>query len=699
MLKLKHAIICAVSGLMLVSTALAESSALKKLIDENQDRVAGFFGNIDTSRSGMERVSAALDTGCLYTASKSLLRYLEQRPTVPGIEMPRYTNHLQTAEWMLADKYIWNGELITLPRNVEGGIEWHSDAGTGDRQFLTLTSRHFLLMEVLQAYSETQRPEFIQFINDYLLDWLLHNEFPADEVAKFETNTWARPESFHWVTLNVGIRVGSWLRLWQNFQDTPISDEVRLLMLMSLQESCDFLRWHHRRTGNFKIAEMTAIVETAVMFPEFKNANDWLEYGFQELENELDLQFYPDGAQKELSYHYNVIVVRRLNNVANLALLNDLPISEAYLQKLENLFRYMAYVMRPDGYGPMNGDSDRSSALHKITRAAEVFDNDELRYVTSQGKSGKWDQVSYSVLMPWSGQAVFRSGFGVNDDWSYFEIGPWGIAHQHYDKLHLSVMVGGRDILVHTGRYTYIGYHDTTNPWRNYFIGSDSHNVILIDGIGQGARERLRRSPISNQHYLINEDIAFARGKFDSGFTGVKDKDKDQFAGKASHTRGVLYVQEFGWIVVDHIDTDRPRSIDVMWRFHPDCTVKTDGLNVFTDDTGQGNLRIIPARDYELDLSIVGGRMPPAVQGWYSEEMGIKQPNKVAIYSGKIEGSHTIVWWLLPDHGGENDTAVEFSYTIDETTQTVNFSGQLNSNQLQAAIPIHSGHPKIEMSF
>lgn len=71
MLKLKHAIICVVSGLMLVSTALAESSALKKLIDENQDRVAGFFGNIDTSRSGMENVSAALDTGCLYTASKA----------------------------------------------------------------------------------------------------------------------------------------------------------------------------------------------------------------------------------------------------------------------------------------------------------------------------------------------------------------------------------------------------------------------------------------------------------------------------------------------------------------------------------------------------------------------------------------------------------------------------------------------------
>jgi len=161
----------------------------------------------------------------------------------------------------------------------------------------------------------------------------------------------------------------------------PISDEVKFLMLMSLPEHCDYLRWHHRHDGNFKVSEMTAISETAIAFDEFTNSADWLRYGLEELEAEIDNQFYPDGAQKELAFHYNRIVVRKMSSVANLAIANKIPVSQSYIQRLENLYRYMAYVVKPDGYGPMNNDSDKDFIISVVRDAAKQYSNDEFLYI------------------------------------------------------------------------------------------------------------------------------------------------------------------------------------------------------------------------------------------------------------------------------------------------------------------------------
>lgn len=668
------------------SAGKIDFGGIEQFVNQRPQQVKRLFEQLDLAKPQLKPVADAVKISDYVAAARELLKYFDQKQPLTGLALTTGSDPVKTADRILVDSFTERGQDLKLERDADGNIVW------GMKPYL---GRHFHLMELLEAYKRTSKPEYIERLNKDLWDWFNHMPFPAEEIAKFNKGTWAHPSNANWNTLEAGIRLSSWVRLWQNWQGLPISDEVRLLMLMSLPEHCNYLRWHHRHTGNWKVSEMTGISETAIAFDEFANSDDWLEYGLQELGKEIDNQFYPDGAQKELAFHYNRIVVRKMNSVANLAIANQIPISQSYIRKIENLYRYMAYVMTPDGFGPMNSDSDRDFILPIIRGAARQYRNEEFAYIASRGQQGSWKQNSYSVLMPWAGQAIFRSGFGENDDWSYFEIGPWGIAHQHYDKLHLSVMVGGRDILVDSGRYTYEGYHDTTNPWRNYFIGSDSHNVILIDGIGQGARERMRRSPISNQHYLINEEFAFARGKFDSGFSGVKDKDKDQFAGEASHTRGVLYVPEFGWIVVDHIDTDRPRSIDVMWRFHPECTVQTDGLRVSTRDEGKGNLMILPAGEYALDLNIVKGRNPPEVQGWYSERYGIKFPNSVAIYNGRIEDSATLVWWLIPRNGEEEPGIIECSYVLDAESQKLTFSGRRGDQRLEAVIPIRQGHPEV----
>src|SRR5690606_15235854 len=102
-----------------------------------------------------------------------------------------------------------------------------------------------------------------------------------------------------------------------------------------------------------------------------------------------------------------------------------------------------------------------------------------------------------SVVYPWAGQLVMRSGYDVDAHWAFFDIGPWGTGHQHNDKLHLSVSAFGRDLLVDGGRFAYRG--SLADKFRRYAVGSASHNVVLIDGNGQDAGPRVAEAPVAEE--------------------------------------------------------------------------------------------------------------------------------------------------------------------------------------------------------
>lgn len=674
--------------------AFGGAVSVEDIVSRQAGDVKAFFDKLDLSRSGLEDVAAAVEKKDYLTAASAIVKYFDEKKPVSGFDLTIYSVPAESAERALNDLFTWAGEDVRLERNEAGDILWNSLAGTGDSQFPTWLGRHTYMMEILEAYKKTSKPEYIERLNNDLSDWFKNNHFPAAEIAGFEKGTWAKPSNLQWVSLNTAIRVCSWLRLWQNWKQMPIDDGVKLQMIMSLPQYCDYLRWYHRHDGNFKISEMTAISEAAIAFPEFNNAADWLEYGIGELSREIDGQFYPDGSQKELAYHYNRIVVGKLNNLAKIAATNGKQMPAGYLERLENLYRYMAYVIKPNGYGLLNNDSDSEYVLGVISDAAKRYGSDDLLYISSRGAEGKWPRDSFCVVMPWAGQAVFRSSFKEDADWACFEIGPWGIGHQHNDKLHLSVMVRGREILVDAGRYTYIGYHDTSNPWRNYFTGSPSHNVILIDGAGQSAREKEWTKPLNEDDYAITDEFAFARGVYNRGFRGVKDKDAAKFAGKAAHIRNVVYIPQAGWIVTDTIDTDRPRQVDVLWHFHPDCTVELSGNIAFTNDTAKGNLAIKPVVGHNLDLSTVRGIEEPLVQGWYSEKAGYKTANTVAIYSGKIEQTTTFVWMLRPcgQYTGDDGS---YECAVNTAEKIVKFRYSGDKELINVVIPLTQGRPNV----
>ena len=72
-----------------------------------------------------------------------------------------------------------------------------------------------------------------------------------------------------------------------------------------------------------------------------------------------------------------------------------------------------------DGNGclPRNGDADLCVPGY-YEGVTNYFGREDWRYVHSHGQQGKARGGPASTMFPWAGQAVMKSGVGLNDTWA-----------------------------------------------------------------------------------------------------------------------------------------------------------------------------------------------------------------------------------------------------------------------------------------
>ena len=317
------------------------------------------------------------------------------------------------------------------------------------------------------------------------------------------------------------------------------------------------------------------------------------------------------------------------------------------------MWNYLAYIIRPNGKNPLNNDSDYEYIADRISRHAKEYNRADWQYIATQGKEGTRPERGPSVAFPWAGQAIFRSSWKADALWSFFDFGPTGTAHRHYDKNHLSIHAYGRDLLVDSGRYSYVG-----DKWRNYFTGTQSHNTLLVDGKAQKVMGPLTENAMTDQ-FAITDNYAYARGHYDHGYVGLD--------GEATHTRAVAFIDNTFWIVVDRVETNQPRDITALWHFHPDNKVAVSGnKDIFTQNE-QGNLRLVSATPEAWKMCLVEGQEKGqekgGIQGWYSVKYNSKVPSPTMVCETKIEKSTNWAWLIMP---GEKDP-VAATITITES--------------------------------
>ncbi|MEO1401604.1 MAG: alginate lyase family protein [Cyanobacteria bacterium J06635_1] len=594
--------------------------------------------HFDLRQPGFQTVGEAVQQKNWPAACTALLQYYQAKvcPLRPyatwlglsthGVNGPQQktpSSVIARANALLNHTFTFQAVTGTLPIEVDGQLDWSYSGPNDDQEWAWFLNRHGHLLDLLTAYRATQDERFVHCINHHIISWVLFSVSPKGTQGRTQ-----------WRGLEVAYRAMHWVWVFEELrQVAAFSPVARLLMLASLMEHGRYLRRMHAWGANWITREMGALAALALAWPEFKAASAWREYALKRMIWESQDQVYPDGTQKELSSHYHWITLRDFQNFVNCLEEAGQEVPTGLEARVEKMWSYLAYAMRPDGASPLNNDSDRQWLASEIQQFAISYQRPDWTYIATHGSCGRPPALP-SAVFPWAGQLIMRSGWDAQAHWGFFDFGPMGVFyHIHRDKLHLSVSAYGRDLLVDGGRYRYV-----RDPFWHYFRGSQSHNVILVDGHGQRADIPLTRAPLSAQ-FATHPTFDFAEGTARQGF--------EKIIGRVVHQRAVVYLRNKFWVVIDHIQTDRPRQLNPLWHFHPDCTVEIADSCVQSVDAQVGNLKIQPVSPLNWSIKLIRGQEDP-VQGWWSREYNHRAPATAAIYETKIERSTTFGWVLWP---------------------------------------------------
>lgn len=618
------------SETVLESTASISGQSTTWVCETHPDRVSALIESLNLNAPGLEPVRDAVERSDMPGACDALLAYYRSSKNTIRLGRPVATttgDADEAAELLLADEFHFYRMVQRVPRRENGGLDWTYNGPSNDREWGWEFNNLYHLGTLRAAYFKTGQDSYVDRISADVTDWVVSNPPPR---RKSNTPQWRGLQASH--------RAGVWANIFFALQHVDaLTPAARLLMLSSLPDHAHYLMLFHQEKGNIVANEMKGLATVGAMWPEFRDAVGWRRYAAEVMAREINYQVYPDGVQTELTSHYHRITTQHFDAFAGVMGEFGRRDADSLSSHIEQMWDYTARIMLPDGYGPMNNDSDRHAVRAHLQRAAAAYGRDDWLYIATNGREGTPPQTG-SAVFPWAGQMVMRSGWDENAHWSFFDVGPWGTGHQHNDKLHLSVAAYGRDLLVDGGRYAY-----DAGPFREYFTGSRAHNVFLVDQAGQKPGPPLANAPLDSSQWRFTAEYDFARGSFEDGYKSIR--------GDAAHARSVLYVRDEFWVVLDHIETDRARDVTALWHFHPSCNVVLDGETVKSNDDERGNLRIVPAAGVAWDIEIVGGVEGNGVQGWYSDVYGQKQPAPTVMYETRVAGPTTFLWVLVPAYG------------------------------------------------
>jgi hypothetical protein len=619
---------------MTQSVKWEEMSSVEELVSAYPERVTFLFDHLDLEREGIGHIKKAYVEGNVVLACKLLLEHYKNSPIKDMIKQqsPRVSGRtVPLADSIMKDIITVQRVTDRIPRLDNGHLNWHHRGPENDAEYAWLFNRHSSVHTLLNAWQSTGNAKYARYIDKFIKDWII-SSWPYPGV-KSNTGMWRG--------LEVTARVRTWMPAFFNLNDTEyLSPATQLLILSSLPEHAHYLRNFHAQ-ANWLTMEMNGLATFASSWPEFKTSPEWLVYAINAMTESMKDQVYPDGIQTELTSHYHHVALANFVAFNEICKRVNVQLPEYYTRTIEDMWNYLAVTIRPDGYGLLNNDSDENYNRDLIMRVASQYDRDDWKYIASNGQEGVMPQSGPSFFFPWAGQLISRSGYDANAHWSFFDIGPWGSGHQHNDKLHLSVVAYGQDLLVDGGRFAYTG--EVARKFRRYSTGSHSHNLLLIDGKGQGPGPRVTDKPVPENEFVVRDDFDYASS------TAEKFMDLE---GNANHIRSLFYVRGKFWVVVDRVVTDRPRKVEALWHWHPDCTVEKGRGVIVSTTNPRGNLTIIPVGKTKWNVDFVKGQEEPTIQGWYSREYNAFVPNTTTIYSCEIGSDQTFVWILLPSEAG-----------------------------------------------
>ena len=607
------------------------------------------FEELNLDYPGLEAVKVSVSKGDYNAAKKAFVFHLRNRTSPKWfVDWHDYTkpvaekNAKKSVTVIYADR-ITNNELIAHGSWHKYGdkIDWTADYSYDDYdEWVWQLNRHSCWVNLAEAYWETGDEKYPKAFVRQLNEWIDDNKIP--------TIGWNGKGSV-WRTLDAGLRMqGNWPNLLYRFLASPsFDDETIIKMVKSFYEHATHL-CSHNTSNNWLAVEMSGLYTVGALFPEFKNADDWRSFAASMLYEQEKEQFYPDGAQVELAPGYHALSTSSIVDVYKLARLNGYSLPKGYVERLESAYEYYVKLMLPDRTLPALNDSEWLECKKYIEEASELFpDRKDFKYFATDGDEGK--KPSYtSVWMPWAGWYVMRSSWDKDAFYALFEVGPYGAAHQHEDKLSFVLYAYGNRIITECGTYSY-----DRSDFRKYTLSARGHNVARVDGMDQN-RNSLRNvdtiikspKPLDNL-WKTTEKYDLGEGCYNEGFGSNNDN-------TVTHKRKLRFLKNKYWILTDTFTpSDKEfHTYDIWFHFNtPSYSIDKELGVVSSNAVDSANIVIIPIGHKNM-ADVILGQEESEIQGWMPVHGGGNGyccvPAATPTFHFEGQGEQTISFILFP---------------------------------------------------
>ncbi|MGP4108121.1 alginate lyase family protein [Virgibacillus sp. L01] len=567
----------------------------------------------------------------------------------------------------------WDMERCETPITFEKDIDW-TYRYQDDFEWTVNLNRARFMSELGQAYWLTGDEKFVENYIRLMKNWLSQNPLSEEEVNQSKVRQYNVKDT--WRKLDSGIRITNWIKgyycvcessLWGENEESRFIEAVRLHgMYLNIAYT------PHDKQSNWGFLATNGLFQIALLFPQLEESSGWLDLALERLEIMCRLQVFGDGMHNEQSPMYHHEVLHCLFEPVLLAEINQLPISQILKDTLNKMFTASLKFIKPNGRQPMLSDSDHTDIRDVLSRGAVLYKRGDLKHqgykmldyegIWYYGRQGieiydgieSEDPDYCSAQLEQAGYSIMRSDWSKKSQYLLFDGGHMDIirAHGHDDFLHFDLHAHGSDLLVDTGRYTYM-----ENDERRYFKESFQHNTTSVDDQSiscyQNSWSWNKVAQPTNQYWKSHPLFDYVQAGH-TGYCRLEDP--------VQVLRQIFYVKPHYWILVD---TFRSRyDHEFKQHFHFD-----ENLN-FDIDQDHSSIKAKGINGVNLNMISLESIGLTREECWISRNYNEKKKSSKLITNQQGRGLTKFVTALVPYREGmNNDFSIEKVEVFDTNSQ------------------------------
>ena len=314
---------------------------------------------LDLDRPGLEEANALARASRIHEALASVVRYFRTRPEPdPSLLARPNPGAVEACEKAIAREFVFYQVPAKVP---PGNWDWTWRPGT-DWEWTYALNRHHWWAELAAAFLATGDQRYAEELDSLIRSWVGQCPVHVDDISS-------------WRTLETGLRVaGPWMAILAAMKATPlITDTAWIMYLRAIHDHAEHLV-AHPKANNWLLVESNGLLTCGIVFPEFRHAKEWVRTAVERFEREMEQSVHPDGAHIEYSSSYHFLSLHSFTAAMDKA---DRTVgsvfSDAFRNRLELMWEYPMYMMRPDGRLPLLNDSDTADIRPQLRAAGERF--------------------------------------------------------------------------------------------------------------------------------------------------------------------------------------------------------------------------------------------------------------------------------------------------------------------------------------